>query len=271
MTKQEFAQKYGFHENNPDLDMLYGATSQGQVDPSTLLTRPTQPGAMGTPQMDPFAAAYGRAKQFEKDAVFNDVQQKIHAPPAADPRLQDTVTKMQGIAKDFRNHIPQLAETFMGQVAEVNKRNLANEIDRTQKNYNQRGLLYSTARLGAEANDRERSASDLAQKRYDVNSQLNSEADKLDQNAIDAGVAMASYGQQVAGANTQFTDDFTKALLKRQQNQADTFGNAASGLLGAAGYAGGYYGNKSNGTGGFETTNPVNYGSELDPKAAGLA
>jgi hypothetical protein len=278
MTRQEFAQKYDIWESNPDFDAIYNQTGQGKVDPASLLGNgaASGPSTFGS-VISPFAATYSRAKAYQKNQVFDSVeQQKADSlkPPPVDPRLQETVTKIHGVAKDFRNHIPQLADTFMGQIAEVNKKNLANEIDRTQKSYNQRGLLNSTARLGAEANDRERSAADLAQKRYDVNTQLNQEADQLDQNAIDAGVSMASYGQQVAGANTQFTDEFTKALLQKQQQQSNTFSNAASGLLGAAGYAGGYYGSssKANGTsGGYQTTNPVNYGAGLDPKTAGLA
>lgn len=247
MTKDEFQQKYGIWQNNPDFDTLYNGTKQGQLDIQNFIG-----GNQVVAANDPVAQAYWRAKQYQKDQVFQNVQDQIHAPPPIDPRFQQLVKGQQDFAKQFRNSIPQLADSFMGQIAQNNKKNLAAEIDATQKNYNRRGLLYSTARLGAEQNAKEQTASTQEQQRYDLNTELNQTANQFDQNAINSGFQLATQGQSLAGENTQLQGQYLDMALQQQQQNFGAINQAFKGYGSALGYLNGL--NKSSGTSGLETT-----------------
>lgn len=224
-------------------------------------------GPLGSNRVNQFRV---EADKWEAEQQKKAEEEKLKAPPI-DPRFQQLVEGQRQHAKEYRNRIPQLADTFMGQIAEVNKKNLAAEIDQTQKNYNKRGLLYSTARVGAEGDARTRSAQDLATKRYDVNKQLEDQADQLDQQAIDSGFALASQGQQLAGQDAELQSKYLDVALQRQQQDMAGLANLTQGIMGGAAYAGGYGSGRSNGTGGYQPSNPVNYGGNMDPKFGGMA
>jgi hypothetical protein len=234
MTKQEFQDHSGIWQNNPDFENLYAASKQGAVDLNQVLV---QPGG------NPIGQMYAKAQQYQKDQEFQRVQQeeadKLKAPPV-DPRYQQVLEGQKQFATQFRNNIPQLATSLMGQLAEVSKKNLASEIDRTQKNYNQRGLLYSTARQGAEASDREASASDLSQKRSDINNQLYDQANQYDQSAIDTAFNMANQGQQVAGKNAQLEGDYLDMAINKQRQDMNAMSGLGKGVGQGLGYLGGY-------------------------------
>lgn len=210
-------------------------------------------------------------EQDQKNAK-NDAQTKAElAPPEQDPRYQQLLEQQQTLAKDFRNNIPQLADTFMGQVAEVAKKQLATSMENTRQNYNSRGLLYSTARLGAEASNREAEAGDLATKRASINSNLNDEADTLDKQALDTGFNIATMGQTAASQNTTQQSAYLDQALKNQQQQAASVAGLAKGLGGAAGTAAGLLGKTATTGNGFATTNPTTNGANTDNSYGSIA
>lgn len=248
MTKQDFAQQYGYDLSNPYLEQAYNEFSNTSGANFSLGT--------GLPNQGTQAGQFSQAAQKweqEKKTAAQDAQDKAKlAPPAEDPRYQQLLQQQQGLARDFRNNIPQLADSFMGQVAEVAKKQLATQMENTRQSYNSRGLLYSTARLGAEASNREGEASDLATKRASINSNLNDEADTLDKQALDTGFNLASMGQTAASQNTTQQSAYLDQALKNQQQQAASLGGLTKGVGSALGTAAGLIPKTTNG---FETTN----------------
>lgn len=260
MTKEEFSSKFGISPGNPLAEAAYQSYLSGMQIPGNGISP-------GRPVYEQFldAAREGQKKTDEADAEAA----RLKAPPI-DERYKQLVEGQRKQAEQFRNNIPRVADTFMGQIAEVNKKALANEIDQTRKGYNERGLLFSSAREGAEGAAKTRSAQDLAQKRADVNTELYGQADSLDDQAISSGLNLASQGQQLGNAETEMQGNYLDMALKKQQQDMAGIGAAARGAGEGLGYLGGYYGNKSKGTGGYETTNPTNYGADLTTRSQGL-
>jgi hypothetical protein len=138
-------------------------------------------------------------------------------------------------ADDFKNNLDNYAGDQYGLLKKDVEQGLSQGIDQTRKNYSSRGLLYSGLRQGAESKQRGQAASQLAQGRAGINSDLMSMAVAKKKTA--AQVGLATFEQAQAQASELSNLQMQNAIARRRNAQ-----QLGQGL----GYAAGaYYGNQS--------------------------
>lgn len=243
LDKSGFAKSLGLSDDNPNLDKLYAQAQKAENNP---LNGPLKVGPYGqtsgggwiTDQESQKLLADAKKSQSDLDAA------KL-APPQTDPRYAAALKQSQDIAKQFRNNIPSLATSFDAQIAENQKKQLAVEIQNNTENYNARGLLYSTAREGANAASQQTAAQNTAKGAADVNTQLSGEANQLDTNAANLGMSIAGMNQQIGNTSTEINGKLLDLSLKNQAAQAQGFSDIGKGLGGAAGFLTGLGGKNS--------------------------
>jgi len=109
-------------------------------------------------------------------------------------------TKQAEQAKNFRAKMPSMQQEQEVGIKQNTRSELARELAGIRGNMSSRGLLYSGLRRGAEADQSAQAASQAAAQRANVNQTLLGQAEGLDQNAIQSGLALQQSRQAQADA-----------------------------------------------------------------------
>lgn len=151
--------------------------------------------------------------------------------PASDPLLD----KQKQIADEFRKNLPTYSKTLGNQYEAGARRNLASNLKSTDQDFNRRGLLYSSARMGQQVNQQAQSASDIASGKQQINQGLLDKADAMDAGVFTTGMGLA--GQDTGAYQLQAQSDIMglKNDILNQQRE----GQALGGLFGGIGALGG--------------------------------
>lgn len=153
-------------------------------------------------------------------------------PPPIDPRLGALRDQQLNQAKDFRAGLPQYQENQFNAAADASRRQLAGDISGVRKSANQRGMLYSGLRQGAEAAAGGNAAAALAKRRVAINQESGERADALDNQALQSGMAVQQLEQK------RLDTAYERALDRQKQKQAG-LGSIAGGFGGIMGGLGG--------------------------------
>lgn len=156
----------------------------------------------------------------------------IDSPPGQSGALTTTRGDQLKKAQQFREGIPVLANERMGVEAQGARRELAGNLAGIKQSANSRGLLYSGLREGAEADTRGGYAAALAQRRSQLNQEMDDQATDMEQTAL-AG----AYDDQAAGQRG--LDDKFNARQERNAARDRLIGSIAAGVGKAAGAAAG--------------------------------
>lgn len=136
--------------------------------------------------------------------------------------------KQEMRAKEFRQAFPSILDSKLGAARTESRRKIAEGVGNTRASYNQRGLLYSGLRSGAEADVSQDAENDLADTAVKETDALNTQANELDQDAVNTGLTMADVSRNLAGTNSEYRQSLIDSLLNQdKQRQA-----AIGGLLG---------------------------------------
>lgn len=127
-------------------------------------------------------------------------------------------------AKDYRTKLNQTRGEMYDQAADVGRRGLAQQMAGVNKQANQRGLLYSGLKQGAQAQKAAGYAGNLSRAQQNIYDATENQAQELEQGAINADI-------QQAMAERSATDAAYNAALQARNNR--------NGLLGSLFSAGG--------------------------------
>ncbi len=151
-------------------------------------------------------------------------------PPAQDPAIAQLTQQKQQQAQEFRAGIPQMEKGLTRRYAVDSHNQLAQSLAQIRRDAARRGIMNSGVRLGNEANAEAESAGSLASMKTQLHSGALSQADQLDQEAINSGIM-----QQQISANIQDTI-YNQALKNVLANNSamSSVGQAAGTVAGSA-------------------------------------
>jgi hypothetical protein len=151
-------------------------------------------------------------------------------PPEIDPRFKQLAENASSQASGFRSRMPAMAEEAQTANLGAARRQLAGGLADVRSGYNQRGLLYSGLRQGAEADVVGESAARLAAARRELNQGLEDQAFSLDANAADAGL-------RAQGMESESMDSALERALARAGEKRKAIaglGEAGGSLIGTS-------------------------------------
>lgn len=151
-------------------------------------------------------------------------------PPGEDPQVTALREKMYNEANQFRSDMPGLMKDQESILKGDANKSIDTGVKAERANYNNRGLLYSGMRQGAEGDVKSRVASELARSTADVRKGYEDTA-RAKENAA-AQVGLSGYQDALRRAEDTFNMQLAKNVQSRQQMQQ---------LGQAGGYAAGTY------------------------------
>jgi hypothetical protein len=155
--------------------------------------------------------------------------------PEPNQDFSKILAKQMQQSGDFRSNFQQKSDSLYNPLAAQAKVGLANTIKDTRKNFNNRGLLYSGHRQGAESGARAQTAASLDQARSQINSGLLDQANGLDANAFGTAGAQAGLGAGLgASALNNLSQTVANGIYDDQVN-----GQLAGSIGGGIGTLGG--------------------------------
>jgi hypothetical protein len=182
------------------------------------------------PILNPIGAAHGAVA-----APF--MQEHTQAPevPGEDPRLA-AIRKQQGaLADQFRTNRSQIENDSYNNIADPERKRLAQQMKTTGANYNNRGLLFSGLRQGAQAKEEAQSGANLAGARQDINRGAEEQQKQLDSSAANA--ELSQYQTQGAIQDNIYNQALTNMMGR------NAVMNGIGGAIGAG--AGSYFGRRA--------------------------
>ncbi len=181
--------------------------------------------------------------QAQLDAMGKAQQSKMQAPeaPTVNPQYQELLDKQKKIADDYRKNLPQYSQSLGNQYEASARQKLASGLKQTDQDFNRRGLLYSSARVGEQVGQQAQSASDIASGRQQINSGLLDKANQMDAGVFSTGMGIA--GQDTGSYQLQAQSDIMslKNDIYNNQMQLGTLGSLAGGVGSLGGVLAGYY------------------------------
>ena len=169
--------------------------------------------------------------QAQLDAMGKAQQSKMQAPeaPTVNPQYQDLLDKQKKIADDYRKNLPEYSKSLGNQYESGARQKLASGLKQTDQDFNRRGLLYSSARVGQEVGQQAQSASDIAAGRQQINRGLLDKANEMDAGVFSTGMGIA--GQDTGSYQLQAQSDIMslKNDIYNNQMQSSMLGSLAGG------------------------------------------
>ncbi len=155
--------------------------------------------------------------------------------PQPNQNLKDIIGRQLDISKQYEQNIPGMVN---GQASTYNRQarsGLTQGIRQTRENFNQRGLLRSGQRQGAEYGLKDQAETDMANNRFNLNQNAVNNKNQLQQNAVNSGLLYAGAAPQLgasalSGANNTLQND-----ISNMQNAGNIAGGLGSGLGSLAG------------------------------------
>ena len=144
--------------------------------------------------------------------------------------------KQEMRAKEFRTAFPSILDSKLGQARTAARREIADGVNTARAGYNQRGLLYSGMRAGAEADVGADAENKLAEQGVQTQQELMNQANELDQDAIDTGMQIGNISKDMAGTSEEYRKSIIDMLLNKDQQRQQALG----GLLGTGAQLAGY-------------------------------
>lgn len=139
-------------------------------------------------------------------------------------------------AKQFRTAFPSILDSKLGTARTDMRRQIAEGVGNARAGYNSRGLLFSGLRAGAEGDVAADAENKLADTTVKTNQELNDQANQLDQDAIETGLAMGNVSKDLASTNEEYRKSLIDSLLQKDQARQQAIG----GLLGTGAQIAGY-------------------------------
>lgn len=164
--------------------------------------------------------------------LLDEENQRIGAiKPFAD--LQE---KQELRAKEFRTAFPSILDSKLGQARTAARREIAEGVGNVRAGYNQRGLLFSGMRAGAEADVGREAENRLAEQGVETQQELMDQANQLDQDAIETGLQIGNISKDLAGTSEEYRKSIIDMLMNKDQQRQQALG----GLLGTGAQLAGY-------------------------------
>ncbi len=153
------------------------------------------------------------------------------APPDPTAAENQRLTEQkQQQARDFRSGIPQLEKGLGRQYALKSHNDLASQLAQIRRDSARRGIMNSGIRLGNESGAQANAAGNIAQMKTQVHGAALSQADQLDQDAINAGITQTQVAQQL---QDNIYNQALKSLAAKNAAMAG-IGSGVGGTIGAA-------------------------------------
>lgn len=157
-------------------------------------------------------------------------------------KFDDFAGKARERSAQFRMAFPSIIENRMGMARSQAREQTEGAQGNVRRNFNNRGLLFSGLRQGAEADVAQDIDAGLATTRAKTQEEVNNAANALDQAAIDAGRTTAEVDMGFNQMNNEYRQSLLDAMMQRSQQQdalltsllgtgATAAGKAAGGLL----------------------------------------
>jgi hypothetical protein len=139
-------------------------------------------------------------------------------------------------AKEFRTAFPSILDSKLGTARTDMRRQIAEGVGNVRAGYNQRGLLFSGMRSGAEADVGNEAENKLADTAVQTNQELMDQGNQLDQDAVETGFTMANISKDLANTDDQYRQSVIDMLLQKDQQRQQALG----GLLGTGAQLAGF-------------------------------
>jgi hypothetical protein len=162
--------------------------------------------------------------------LMNQMKGPTNEAQPIDPQIFAMQKKAQDRASQFRAGMGQMRAEQENIAGEQARSGLAGQIAQNKAGFNQRGLLYSGMKQGADIDAASQSAANLAQQKVQIGQGLESQAQDLENQAMGAGMSVAGLQSQQLAQKMAFD----------QAKQAQR-GAVLGGLFSAAGQIGGGY------------------------------
>lgn len=153
-------------------------------------------------------------------------------PPEIDPRLKEIRDRQYGLASEYREKAPGLAQQRYSLAEDQSRTNLSDKYRDITKSANQRGLLYSGLKTSSEAEASGEAASGLAKTRAGINDEIRSRQEALDQSAFETGAKVQQLEQ--ARLDTMYNQAMN-ARREQLAQQSSPFGIVGGILKGIGG------------------------------------
>lgn len=163
--------------------------------------------------------------------------QNTKAPeaPTVNPEYQKILDKQKQLASDYRKNLPQYSTALGNQYEAGARQNLASGLRQTDQDFNRRGLLYSSARVGQQAGQQAQSAADISSGKQKINQGLLDNANKMDAGVFATGMGIAGGDTQAYNFQQQSDIMSMKNDLYNELRNSQAVGSFAGGLGGLAG------------------------------------
>lgn len=146
-------------------------------------------------------------------------------------QFYNLANQQQSAADQFRTNFPSIVDNQMSPERVAARQAIAQGVNQNKTNYNQRGLLYSGLRQGANADVTSNVNNQLNTAESGINQNLANEQQTLDQAPINTELAQSQLSGQQANQN----NDYTNSILDALMNQSQSNNAAVSSLIGAGG------------------------------------
>jgi hypothetical protein len=176
-----------------------------------------------------------QAAQAKYDELQRRVQDEDNRANTLKP-FAELQEKQEMRAKEFRTAFPSILDSKLGHARTDMRRQIAEGVGNARAGYNQRGLLFSGMRAGAEADVGREAENKLADTAVQTQGELMDQASQLDQDAVDTGFTMGNISKDLAGTNEEYRKSVIDMLLKKDQDRQQAIG----GLLGTGAQIAGY-------------------------------
>lgn len=131
------------------------------------------------------------------------------------PSQQEFLNRsVRGQAKRFRENLPGYKDDQYNQVEKAGAIQMRENDDTIAKSSNQRGLLFSGLRQGAQASSRASIASTLAKQRAEINQEAEDLARSYE--SASANIGLASFGDALKRSESALNDSLQRAIERRR-------------------------------------------------------
>jgi len=164
------------------------------------------------------------------DAINSQLSQEQNKTDVLEP-FADIQSQQIKRAGDFKTAFPSILDNSMSMARHGLRQQIAEGTNKVRAGANQRGLLYSGLRAGAESDLASQASDQLNKQKVDINTKLTDEGNALDQDAINTGLLMGQLSQNLGNVNNTYRQSLIDQLMG-QQSQRD---QSLMSLLGAGG------------------------------------
>lgn len=172
----------------------------------------------------------GKEHDDNYNGQLTDINSKIDDQMQQDKSLQpfyDLQNEQKQRYDKFRMQFPSIVDNIMAPERVAARNNIAAGVNQNKSSYNSRGLLYSGLRAGGDADVSSGVASDLATKQTDANQTVQDEANALENQTAQTGLAIGNARSGYASTDNESRQAVLDALIGQSQQSDQAIGNLA--------------------------------------------